>query len=286
MLISTISRFLYVSIALCGLAHVAAARPIHRRDLADALALQEREPFFGLDLDLEARLYSDNAVNNLSKRGHNIQPHPTRQKGTPKTEHRTPKSPKQPKTNSNAAPAKAKKPPQQPKRKGPPNNAKIMLSDSARQELDKMGLHGKDRKKEIKYHKKEVKKAMKEKGAVTAEIKHVAHRGGSDPKEPNHITASLFSKKQPGDTGRHGKIIPNQHNGGPNHHIYVTSKGTSQASKKSHAANDADIKGQSKAYQNEVSKTPTAGKSSTKGKGRQNPDREFSKNPKKLGKVY
>lgn len=294
MFVPTMTRFLVAAIALCGLVHVAVARPLNhpsfgnsgltKRELlvGDALAsLVEREPLFESELDLEARLFDDEE-SELFVRKPPASSGATRAKGTPKQERAAGKAPKQTKTN--AAPAKVNRGAQQPaKHKALPNNTKIRLSDDARGELNKMGLHGKDRRKEIKYHKNAVKKEMKKQGAATAEIKHVAHRGGSDPKEKNHITASLYAKKQPGDTGRNGKIIPNKFNGGPNHHIYVNSKGTSQASKKGHAKNDADIKGQSKSYQTQVSKTPTAGKSSTKGKGRQNPTGEFTKNKNKLG---
>jgi len=280
------TRFLVAAIALVGFMHVATARPLHhssglsKRDLADASALLEREFSFGSEFDLDARLFED--VEELLKRAPNKNKPAqtaTRSKGTPKQERGAAKAPQQ---KTNAAPAK--KPPHQnpPKHKPLPNNTKIRLSDDARSELNKMGLHGKDRRKEIKNQKSAVKKEMRKQGAVTAEIKHVAHKGGSDPKEKNHVTASLYAKKQPGDTGRNGKVIPNTKNGGPNHHIYLNNKGTSQASKKARAGNDADIRGQSKQQQVSVSKTPTAGKSSTKGKGKQHAKSDgFSKNDNK-----
>lgn len=284
------TRFLVAAIALVGLVHVAAARPLHhssglsKREFVDALL--EREFAFGSDFDVDARLFDDEEFDLLTR-----EPKPpknakqpaaqaaTRNKGTPKQERGAAKAPKQ----QNAA-APAKKAPAQnpPKHKPLPNNTKIRLSDDARSELNKMGLHGKDRRKEIKNQKGAVKKEMRKQGAVTAEIKHVAHKGGSDKKEKNHITASLYAKKQPGDTGRNGKVIPNKFNGGPNHHIYVNNKGTSQAAKKGRNANDADIRGQSKQQQVSVSKTPTAGKSSTKGKGKQHAKSDgFSKNDNK-----
>lgn len=46
-------------------------------------------------------------------------------------------------------------------RKALPNNTKLKLADSARSELDKIGLHGKARRNMIKWHKTQVKNEMK-----------------------------------------------------------------------------------------------------------------------------
>lgn len=159
-----------------------------------------------------------------------------------------------------------------------PNTAKLTLSEDARKELDGMGLHGKARKQLIKWHKKQVKKEMNTnpllKGqAITGVIEHVAHKGGHDPKEKNHITASFLTKLR--------KPIPNTYNGGANHHLYVNEKGLPQQAKAGSNKNNAAIKGQSTSHQTSVSRTRSRGKSRNKGKGKQNPGREFSKNANK-----
>jgi len=163
-------------------------------------------------------------------------------------------------------------------RKALPNNAKITLGKDARTELNNMGLHGKARKSAIKWHKSQVKSHMRQnpdlKGkAHTAVIEHVAHKGGSDPKEKNHITASFRDKNR--------QDVPNSFNGGKNHHLYVNTASMGGQAKAAWNKNNAEIKGQSHAHQVSVGKTREDGKSSTKGKGKQNPQQNFSKNPEK-----
>ena len=67
-----------------------------------------------------------------------------------------------PKTKSTSAPVKKTQPQNNPnQRKGLPHNAKLTLSDSARTELNKIGVHGKQRRNMIKWHKTQVKNEMK-----------------------------------------------------------------------------------------------------------------------------
>jgi hypothetical protein len=154
-------------------------------------------------------------------------------------------------------------------------NKKIKLADSARTELDKIGLHGKQRRNMIKWHKKQVKNEMKNNPelkdkAHTGVIQHIAHEGGSVAKEKTHITATFRDK--------HNKQIPNSFNGGNNHHVYAEShQGVMGQGKAALNRNNADIRGKSESHQKTLSKTRTPGKSSNKGKGKQNPEREFSK---------
>jgi len=177
-------------------------------------------------------------------------------------------NPFKPKTKSTSAPGKKAQPQKnQNHRKGLPSNAKLTLSNDARTELNKIGVHGKERRKMIKWHKTQVKNEMKNnpllKGkAHTGVIQHIAHEGGSDPKEKNHITASFRDKSN--------KQIPNNHNGGNNHHLYVGSiKGLMRQGKAALNRNNADIRGQPESHQKSLSKTLTPGKSSNKGKGKQ-----------------
>jgi len=174
-------------------------------------------------------------------------------------------NPFKPKTKPTSAPVQ-KAPHQNNKRKGLPNNTKLKLADTARAELNKIGVHGKARRNMIKWHKTQVKNEMKNnpllKGkAHTGVIQHIAHEGGSDPKEKNHITASFRDKNN--------KQIPNNYNGKDNHHLYVEShKGLMGQGKAGLNRNNADIRGQPLSHQQSLSKTRTPGKSSNKGKGK------------------
>lgn len=197
-----------------------------------------------------------------------------------------------------------------------PAPAKVMLGDTAKQELDKMKLHGKARKQTIKWHKKQVKEHMQHNPhlnrehhkASTATIewvnnldpmfyslilqRHLVHKGGSNPKEKNHITAS-FRKEN-------NQHILNTFNGGVrcillfcccwawthfflqrHHHLYVNNGGLNRHGKAAWEKNNANITGQSHSHQTSVGKTRSSGKSSNKGKGKQNPQQNFSKNSNK-----
>ncbi|KAJ3509712.1 hypothetical protein NLJ89_g5077 [Agrocybe chaxingu] len=191
---------------------------------------------------------------------------------------------KQPKANPFSAKSKGKAAPPSPKpqpgnkQKALPNKAKLTLGKDARKELDNLGLHGKARKNTVKWHKNQVKKHMKTnpvlKGkAKTGTIEHIAHKGGSNPKEKNHITASFRDKNK--------KDVLNKFNGGKNHHLYVNNKGLPRQAKGAMNKNNAEIKGQSKSHQTSVGKTRTPGKSSGKGKGTQHAGKGFSKNSNK-----
>jgi len=182
----------------------------------------------------------------------------------------------------------------------------LSLSDAAKDELNRMGLHGKERKKVIHWHKKQVKKEIKNNpllkptyegrtrttktgeitgetetykhqitGAKTGVIEHIAHKGGSNPKEKNHITASF---RDPGD-----KHIINKYNGGTHHHIYVNSnKGLSHQADVAMDKNNARINpGQTRAHEMSVGHYAGPGKSKNKGKGKNRSSAGFSKNPNK-----
>ncbi|PPQ79018.1 hypothetical protein CVT25_002327 [Psilocybe cyanescens] len=98
-----------------------------------------------------------------------------------------------------------------------PANAKVTFGNAAKAKLDELGLHGKDRKKVKKYHKDVIKKDMKNHGAHSARVlyvshpsltypkDHLAHEGGNDPNEKNHITAGYY--KAPAKKGQVGEQI-------------------------------------------------------------------------------
>ncbi|KAF9526456.1 hypothetical protein CPB83DRAFT_884892 [Crepidotus variabilis] len=93
---------------------------------------------------------------------------------------------------------------------------KVLMSGGTKKHLDNLDLHGKDRKKAVKWHKGIVKKEMAKKGADSAQVKHLAHRIGSvDPKL--HVTAKLWDKDN--------KVIKSTYGEPPKkgdlHHIYV-----------------------------------------------------------------
>lgn len=85
-----------------------------------------------------------------------------------------------------------------------PVKPKITFGHEAAMNLDRLGFHGKDRRKIKKYHKKVVKKDMAKYGAATATIRNLAHVGGSDPHERLHITAAY---RKPSIHGKEGEII-------------------------------------------------------------------------------
>jgi len=93
-----------------------------------------------------------------------------------------------------------------------PPHTKIVLAGKAREELDRLNLHGKARKDAIGYHKRIMKAEMKKHGAVEAELTHIAHSGGSDPNEKDHITAKLWN---PDLLAIHGAMGTNSH------HLYT-----------------------------------------------------------------
>ncbi|KAH6879386.1 hypothetical protein BKA70DRAFT_209650 [Coprinopsis sp. MPI-PUGE-AT-0042] len=75
-----------------------------------------------------------------------------------------------------------------------PHAARITFSDLARQELDRMGLHGKDRRKTVKWHKKHVKKEMKKIGASSAMVDAYRSQRRKQPQRSHHITASFKNR--------------------------------------------------------------------------------------------
>ena len=56
-------------------------------------------------------------------------------------------------------------------KKALPNSAKLAVNKVMRQELDEMGLHGKARKNVIKWHKNQIKKAMRTNPLLKGEAK-------------------------------------------------------------------------------------------------------------------
>jgi len=90
----------------------------------------------------------------------------------------------------------------------------------ASQEIHHMGLSRDGVKEMHGWHHQQVIHAMQNHPALRghaqyAVIHHTAHQRGTDPNEHNHITAQFFD--------HHKQLIPNNFNGGPNHHIYVPS---------------------------------------------------------------
>jgi len=74
-------------------------------------------------------------------------------------------------------------------------NAKVTFGSDARRKLDELGLHGKARQHAKNYHKNIVKAEMKAHGAEKGRVFHLAHKGGSDPNEKNHLTVGLYDHK-------------------------------------------------------------------------------------------
>ncbi|KAF8953713.1 hypothetical protein BDZ97DRAFT_1983882 [Flammula alnicola] len=128
------------------------------------------------------------------------------------------------------------------------NSAKLKLSEKARKELYSIGVQGKARKDTIKWHKYKVEQQMKNNPVLKCKgemgiVEHIAHKGGSNPKEKNHITASFRDKYK--------EQIPNNFNGG-----------AQLAMNK----NNAEINGQSKSHQTSVSALALLGRAATKEK--------------------
>ncbi|KAF8972229.1 hypothetical protein BDZ97DRAFT_2054324 [Flammula alnicola] len=143
------------------------------------------------------------------------------------------------------------------------NSAKLKLSEKARKELYSIGVHGKARKDTIEWHKYQLKQQMSNNPALKGKggmgiVEHIAHMGGSNPKEKNHITASFRDKYK--------EQIPNNFNGGKNHHLYVNNKGLPLQAKLAMNKNNAEINGQSKSHQTSVSTLALLGRAATKEK--------------------
>lgn len=97
-----------------------------------------------------------------------------------------------------------------------PTAAKITFGKEARKEMNKLGLHGKSRKHAKNYHKAALKQDMERHGAATGTITHIAHSGGSDPKERFHMTAQYKN--------HHGQVMHSHHvdlNGIPSSSFHV-----------------------------------------------------------------
>lgn len=74
-----------------------------------------------------------------------------------------------------------------------PGETKLRLGDGAKQELDRINVHGKARKNVIKWHKKQVNKQMKQnpdlRGATTGVIEYVPCRRCLDM--PSHYSIPI-----------------------------------------------------------------------------------------------
>jgi len=108
---------------------------------------------------------------------------------------------------------------------GPPKKVStITFTDHARERLDALNLHGKDRKKVEKWHITQTEKEMKRVGATHGQINHLAHAVGST--DPNiHITAA-FQKQR---NTQHGPVMDTvlatwNNRRVRNHHVYVSDK--------------------------------------------------------------
>jgi len=159
--------------------------------VADNDGLERRESYerelinFDFDLDTRADIFDDDLLERRAP------PKQQPRRGT-QVRKETKANPYTPKNGgkSNAAP-KARVPQPAHRKKGLPNAAKLTLSKDARKELDGMGLHGKARKNTIKWHKNQLKKEMRTNPALkgkarTGVIEHIAHKGGSNPKESHY----------------------------------------------------------------------------------------------------
>jgi len=277
MMLFSLKHLLLPALGALALLQCTVARPvandglIERRETYEN-ALLDRD-FINLELEARTNLVDDSLLERASLDRRAGQTHPRQSTEIKKEVKANPYSKGKAKTDTASAAPRPKN-----KQKALPNSAKLTLSKDARKELDGMGLHGKARKSAIKWHKNQLKQQMKTnpvlKGkATTGVIEHVAHKGGSDPKEKNHITASFRDKNR--------MDVANEFNGGKNHHLYVDNKGLPPQAKAASDKNNAEIKGQSKSHQTSVGRTRSPGKSSNKGKGKQNPENAFSKNAEK-----
>lgn len=118
----------------------------HDDSLIEDNALVERtEAFKSAPLEHDyVKLYRRKGLGGIAKES---KANPFKSKSKPPT---APVQKAQPQNNQN-------------QRKGPglPHYTKLRLADSARSELDKIGLHGKQRRNMIKWHKAQVKTEMK-----------------------------------------------------------------------------------------------------------------------------
>jgi len=130
--------------------------------------------------------------------------------------------------------------------------AKITFGDKAREHLDELGLHGKDRKKVKKEHVSRIKQEMKVNGATHATVERLAHKAGSV--DPNvHITATFQKAQAAANGGLHKEPIKSEWTDhatgekvtGNNHHVYTNmadkTKGE-EAMPKHHPTYDATLK--------------------------------------------
>ncbi|KAF8062443.1 hypothetical protein FPV67DRAFT_1783293 [Lyophyllum atratum] len=74
--------------------------------------------------------------------------------------------------------------------------AKVTFGEAARETLDRLGLHGKNRKAAKNYHSRIVKQEMKINGVHTAIVAGLEHEGGSVATERNHITTLFKNEKE------------------------------------------------------------------------------------------
>jgi len=103
--------------------------------------------------------------------------------------------------------------------------AKVTFGKSAKEGLDNLGLHGKDRKDAKNYHKQTVKAEMKTNGATTAKVVHLDHKGGSVAEEKNHITTHFYDKNKATIPSTWTDKKTGQVNNGELHHVYPDQHG-------------------------------------------------------------
>ncbi|KAF5319722.1 hypothetical protein D9619_008692 [Psilocybe cf. subviscida] len=81
-------------------------------------------------------------------------------------------------------------------------NSDIRFGNAATAKLDEMKLKGKNRKRVMNYHRKIVKQDMATvEGAISATVVHLAHKGGSVPTEPYHVTVGYWKALNPETPG-------------------------------------------------------------------------------------
>jgi len=98
--------------------------------------------------------------------------------------------------------------------------AKVTFGKSAKESLDHLGLHGKDRKAAKGYHKQVVKEEMKTNGASTAKVVHLEHKGGSVATEKNHITTHFYDKNKQTIPSKWTDKSTGEKKDGELHHVY------------------------------------------------------------------
>ncbi|KAJ3497039.1 hypothetical protein NLJ89_g10402 [Agrocybe chaxingu] len=103
--------------------------------------------------------------------------------------------------------------------KGKVAEPKIRFHADVKKKFNALDLHGKDRLKVKKFHRKVVKDEMKKNGAARAVITHEYHSTGSRDPTP-HITVKFYEKS--------GKVIPSKYGTsgatGQSHHLYGTGR--------------------------------------------------------------